>query len=60
MNALAHKIKQAVVVLGPRTEVPEAANDTVCQAARQAYVCRCRAHAGLDYQPAGTKMWWLP
>ena len=60
MNALAHKIKQALFVFGPRTGVPKAVNANFCRAARQAYVRDCRTHAGLDYQPAGTKMWWLP
>jgi hypothetical protein len=60
MNALALMIKQALVVLRPNTDVPKAANDNVDRAVFQAYIRGCHAHAALDYQPAASKMWWLP
>ena len=60
MKVSASKIAPTLVAdEAPKPPVPPA-NDNVSRASMQAYIDSLRAHAGCDYQPASTKMWWLP
>lgn len=67
MKQLAQSLKSAVkwinagsVVTRPMSRQADPANDNIGVEALRDYLQRTRSEAGMDYQPAGSKMWWLP
>ena len=67
MKQLAQSLKSAIhwihvgtVASRPVPGAPGPANDNLGSEALHAYLRRARCEAGMDYQSAASKMWWLP
>ncbi|MEI6643188.1 MAG: hypothetical protein WCL10_14200 [Novosphingobium sp.] len=67
MKQLAQSLKSAIqwihagsVTARPILGPADPANDNMDAGAMRRYLQRARSEAGMDYQPAASKMWWLP
>lgn len=67
MKQLAQSLKSAInwthagsVSTRPMQHPADPANDNLGTDALRVYLQRARSEAGMDYQSAASKMWWLP
>ncbi|WP_298282683.1 hypothetical protein [Novosphingobium sp.] len=67
MKQLAQSLKSAIewihagtVTKQPMPRPADPANDNLGAEALRSYLQRARSEAGIYYQPAASKMWWLP
>jgi len=67
MKQLAQSLKSAIewihagsVASRPVPGAAEPANDNLEAQVMRSYLQRARRDAGMDYQSAASKMWWLP
>ena len=60
LTSAIHWIHAGSVAWRPRPGAAEPANDNLDALAMRAYLQRARREAGMDYQSAASKMWWLP